>query len=186
MLSPALQCRVTITATWIRRSTNVGPKISIIGAGSAVFSLSLIRDLSPDAGIEWQHGQSNGHQSGQARCDSSADRALCRRDVRRYHRDENDRPESVAGGSRFRYQHGPGAGSCIAQVWLEIAQRHGYRFGGSLHVMHDEAFWINFPQLKFFDEVVRDVLEICPNAWYLQVANPVLAGITHSRKPIRS
>ena len=60
----------------------------------------------------------------------------------------------------------------------EIAVQHGYRFGGSLHVMHDEPFWINVYQLRFFDEVVRDVLELCPDAWYLQVANPVLAGMT--------
>ena len=60
----------------------------------------------------------------------------------------------------------------------EIAARHGYRFGGSLHVMHDEPFWVNAYQLRFFDEVVRDVLELCPDAWYLQVANPVLAGMT--------
>ncbi len=60
----------------------------------------------------------------------------------------------------------------------EIARRHGYRFGGSLHVMHDEPFWINAYQLRFFDEVVQDVLELCPDAWYLQVANPVLAGTT--------
>ena len=44
--------------------------------------------------------------------------------------------------------------------------------------MHDEPFWVNAYQLRFFDEVVRDVLELCPDAWYLQVANPVLAGMT--------
>jgi len=44
--------------------------------------------------------------------------------------------------------------------------------------MHDEPFWINADQLQFFDEVVREVLEFCPDAWYLQVANPVLAGMT--------
>ena len=60
----------------------------------------------------------------------------------------------------------------------EIAARHGYRFGGSLHVMHDEPFWVNAAQLCFFEEVVRDVLALCPDAWYLQVANPVLAGMT--------
>ena len=44
--------------------------------------------------------------------------------------------------------------------------------------MHDEPFWVNAYQLRFFDEVVREVLELCPDAWYLQVANPVLAGMT--------
>ena len=61
----------------------------------------------------------------------------------------------------------------------EIARRLGYRFGGSLHVMHDEPFWVNFYQLRFFESVVQDILNLCPNAWYLQVANPVLAGVTY-------
>jgi len=51
--------------------------------------------------------------------------------------------------------------------------------GGSLDVMHDEAFWINFYQFKLFDSVMEDFLELCPNAWYLMVDNPVLAGITY-------
>jgi alpha-galactosidase len=45
--------------------------------------------------------------------------------------------------------------------------------------MHDEAFWINFPQLRLFEAVIEDMLEICPQAWYIQIANPVKAGITH-------
>lgn len=60
-----------------------------------------------------------------------------------------------------------------------IGKKHGYRLGGSLHVMHDEAFWINFYQFRLFDSVIQDVLEICPQAWYLKVDNPVLAGITY-------
>jgi alpha-galactosidase len=27
-----------------------------------------------------------------------------------------------------------------------IAKKHGYRFGGSYHIVHDEAFWINYYQ----------------------------------------
>ncbi|MEM2350895.1 MAG: hypothetical protein QXT26_00625 [Thermoproteota archaeon] len=49
--------------------------------------------------------------------------------------------------------------------------------------MHDEAFWINFYQFKFFDSLMEDILETCPDAWYIQLANPVLAGVTYlSRK----
>ncbi|NJM08848.1 FAD-dependent oxidoreductase, partial [Candidatus Gracilibacteria bacterium] len=45
--------------------------------------------------------------------------------------------------------------------------------------MHDEAFWINFYQLRLFESVIEDMLAICPQAWYIQIANPVKAGITH-------
>jgi alpha-galactosidase len=33
----------------------------------------------------------------------------------------------------------------LREGW-EIARRHGYNWGGSFHVMYDEAFWVNFYQ----------------------------------------
>jgi len=60
-----------------------------------------------------------------------------------------------------------------------LAARHGYRFGGSYHIMHDEPFWINFYQLRLFESVIQDGLQVCPQAWHLLVANPVLAGTTY-------
>lgn len=71
------------------------------------------------------------------------------------------------------------AGHDLLRRGWSVAREHGYRRGGSLHVMHDEAFWINGQQLSFFDEVARDVAELCPRAWTLLVANPVLAGVTY-------
>ena len=65
----------------------------------------------------------------------------------------------------------------------EIAAQNGYRYGGSQHIMHDEAFWINFYQLKHFEDVAEDMLDLSPNAWLLLLANPVMAATTHlSRK----
>jgi alpha-galactosidase len=61
----------------------------------------------------------------------------------------------------------------------EIGRKYGYRIGGSLHLMHDEAFWINFYQYRLFESIIEDMLTLCPDAWYIQVANPVLAGITY-------
>jgi len=45
--------------------------------------------------------------------------------------------------------------------------------------MHDEGFWINFHQLRLFDSIVNDMLDVCPDAWYIKLANPVLAGTTY-------
>jgi alpha-galactosidase len=45
--------------------------------------------------------------------------------------------------------------------------------------MHDEGFWINFYQLRLFESIVNDIMEICPDAWYIKLANPVLAGTTY-------
>ncbi|MFN8594167.1 MAG: hypothetical protein U0031_22145 [Thermomicrobiales bacterium] len=152
--------------------------IGIIGAGSAVFSLNLIRDLCLTERL---------HGSTVRLMDVNEERLraigrLCQR-----YSDEagagiateltTDRGAALDGADfviNTALVTGYGA---MTRGW-EIARRHGYRFGGSLHIMHDEPFWLNAHQLRFFDEVVREVRERCPDAWYLQVANPVLAGMT--------
>jgi alpha-galactosidase len=89
-----------------------------------------------------------------------------------------DRRESLKGAD-FVINTALIAGHDHLREGWDIARRLGYRLGGSLHVFHDEAFWINFYQFRFFDSLIADILEICPDAWYLQVSNPVLAGITY-------
>jgi alpha-galactosidase len=156
----------------------VGPKISIIGAGSAVFSLRLIRDLCLAPGL---HGSSVSLMDiDQARLDGV--HALCRR-----YADEvgaeldlsatTDRRASLDGAD-FVVVTALAAGHDRLRAGWTVAAEHGYRFGGSLQVMHDEAFWVNFYQYRLFDSLIEDVLALCPDAWVLLVANPVLAGIS--------
>jgi alpha-galactosidase len=156
----------------------VAVTIGIIGAGSAVFSLALIRDLCLTDRL---HGSTVRLMDiDEARLHAIA--RLCQR----YSEETGAEIETVAttnrrealAGADFVINTALVTGYGPQHAGWEIAARHGYRFGGSLHVMHDEPFWINAYQLRFFDEVVRDVLELCPDAWYLQVANPVLAGMT--------
>ena len=64
------------------------------------------------------------------------------------------------------------------QTGFDIAKKWGFRFGGSYHVMYDEAFWINFYQFRLMEAVTRDMEKYCPDAWHLMVANPVVAGVT--------
>lgn len=154
-------------------------KISIIGAGSAVFSLRLLIDLcvTPNlAGSTISFMDINPERL-------AAIHRLCQRYADEVGIDLNlektlDRRESLQGAD-FVINTALVAGHERLRAGWEVARRHGYRMGGSLHVMHDEAFWINFYQFRLFDSVIQDILEICPNAWYLQVDNPVLAGITY-------
>jgi alpha-galactosidase len=161
----------------------LGAQITIIGAGSAVFSLSLIRDLCLTPSLSG---------SSVTLMDIDEDRLesinlLCTRyaseigiDIRT--RTTTDRRDALTGADFVVNTALVGNYDLLRKGWA-IARQFGYRFGGSLHVMHDEAFWINFAQMRFFEDVIQDVLEICPDAWYLQVANPVLEGMTHlSRK----
>lgn len=154
------------------------PKIAIIGAGSAVFSLSLIRDLTSSEVL-------GGAEV--ALMDIDATRLQNVEGLARRYTDElgtdvrisatDNRREALAGAD-FVINSALVAGHDRLREGWSIAERHGYRFGGSLHVMHDEAFWINFYQLQLFDSIIEDVLDLCPKAWYLQIANPVFAGIT--------
>jgi alpha-galactosidase len=154
-------------------------KISLIGAGSAVFSLSLIRDLclTPNlAGSTICFMDIN-----PARLDAAY--ALCQRyaaevGAKLELQKTTDRRDALE-GANFVINTALTAGHQRLQDGLAIGRKHGYRFGGSYHIMHDEAFWINFYQLKLFESVTQDILEICPDAWHLMVANPVLAGITY-------
>jgi len=154
-------------------------KISLIGAGSAVFSLNLIRDLclTPNlAGSTISFMDIN-----QERLDAAY--TLCTRyaeemGIELELQKTMDRQQSLQDAD-FVINTALAAGHHRLREGLSIARGHGYRFGGSYHIMHDEAFWINFYQMRLFESIVSDILEICPDAWYIQVANPVLAGITY-------
>lgn len=153
-------------------------KIAIIGAGSGIFSINLIKDLC-----------TNGHlrHARLALMDVSETRlkgiySMCVRYAAEIGHELDvsmtmDRREALEGAD-FVIDVALDYGHARLRGGWKIAKAHGYRFGGSLHVMHDEAFWVNFHQLRLMEDIARDVLEICPNAWLVMVANPVLAGIT--------
>ncbi len=154
-------------------------KIAIIGAGSAVFSLNLVRDLCLTPNLR---GCTVALMDiDQERLD--AIHGLCVRyaaEVGMELRLEKttDRREAIRGADVVVNSALAAGHQRLRDGW-EIARKYGYRWGGSLHVMHDEAFWINFYQLKLFEGVIEDVLELAPNAHYVKVANPVMAGVTH-------
>lgn len=56
-------------------------------------------------------------------------------------------------------------------------QQYGYRREGSLFVAH--SFWVDHRQLRLLDHIASECDRSCPDAWLLQLANPVFAGGTH-------
>jgi alpha-galactosidase len=156
----------------------VGPTIALVGAGSSVFSLRLTRDLCLSAGLN----QATVRLHDIDRDRLSAVHGLCVR----YAAETGSNIRFEAHQTRLTALEGAdfvvnaalaGGHSQLRAGW-SIALEHGYRFGGSLHVMHDEAFWIDYYQLRLFDDLVNDMQAQCPEAWYVQVANPIFAGIT--------
>ncbi len=157
-------------------------KISIIGGGSGIFSLNMIKDLCLTPNLH--------------------DTTLCFMDI-----DEERLDASYTLCNRYAAEVGmklkiektlsreealKGSDFVICTVLIggyqgwkegwELGKKWGFRWGGSLHVMHDEAFWINFYQLRMMEDVLEDCMRLCPNAWLLMVSNPVLAGVTYLKR----
>ncbi|MCX8180125.1 MAG: alpha-glucosidase/alpha-galactosidase [Thermofilaceae archaeon] len=153
-------------------------KVCVIGAGSAVFSLNLVRDLVLTPSL---------YGSCISLVDVNVERLnavyalmkrLCEEVGAKYKLEKAVDRRKALRDADFVVNTALAAGHSRLRDGWAVARDLGYRFGGSLHVMHDEAFWINFYQFKLFEEVIEDVLDLCPDAWYIQLANPVLAGIT--------
>jgi alpha-galactosidase len=160
-------------------ATMANVKIAIIGAGSGCFSIGLIRELCLTANL---------HGSAVTLMDIDRERldaahSLCVRYAQEQGADLRvektpDRAEALRGADFVINTALTAPHERLREGW-KIAQKHGFRWGGSYHVMYDEAFWINFYQFRFFESITEDILSICPNAWHLLVANPVISGITH-------
>ncbi|MEM2479898.1 MAG: alpha-glucosidase/alpha-galactosidase [Candidatus Bathyarchaeia archaeon] len=154
-------------------------KISVIGAGSATFSLALIKDLclTPSLGgstISLMDINERRLNAVYALCKRYADEMKIELNI------ENtlDRKESLRDAD-FVVNTALVVGYSGYREGWSIGFKHGYRFGGSYHIMHDEGFWINFYQFRLFESIVNDIFDLCPDAWYIQLANPVLAGTTY-------
>jgi len=157
----------------------VGVKISIIGAGSATFSLALVKDLCLTPNLEGSTVRFM--DINEERLDAVY--TLCKRyaeemNVKLKLEKTTDRRESLKDADFVINTALVVGHSGYREGWL-LGFKHGYRFGGSYHVMHDEGFWINFYQFGLFESIVNDIFDICPDAWYIKLANPVLAGSTY-------
>ena len=153
--------------------------IAIIGAGSAVFSLNLVRDLCLTPNLRGSRVTFMDIDAGRLQNIYTL--------ATRYAQDvgtalelhqTTDRREALQGAD-IVVNAALAAGHHRLRAGWEVAKPLGYRWGGSLHIMHDEADWFNFYQFRLFEQVIEDVLDICPEAWYIQIANPVKAGITY-------
>lgn len=157
-------------------------KICIIGAGSAVFSVNLIKDICINE--NFKNATVSLMDIDESRLDAIY--GLCTRYTEEMHANikvlkTTDRREAMQGAD-FVLNVALDYGHERYKQGIKVAYDNGYRFGGSLHVLHDEAFFINFYQLRLMESILLDVLDICPNAYYILVANPVQGGVTYLQR----
>ena len=154
-------------------------RISIIGAGSGAFSLSLIKDLCLTPNLAGSVVTMMDIDP--ARLDAAHD--ICKRYAAelgsRLGIEKTLDRRAALKGADFVINTALAAPHDRLHEGWEIARKHGYRLGGSYHIMYDEAFWLNYYQLGLMESITEDMLELCPKAWHLMVANPVITGMTH-------
>ena len=144
-------------------------KVTLIGAGSATFAATIVRDLCVTPGLSGSH---------MILMDVDAQRLkmthrLATRLVDELEADlsfsmTTDREEALR-GAEFVLNTAQVGGHGWTEEQRTLAERHGYYRGVRLH---------NYGQAAFFLEVARDVERLCPEAWLIQSANPVFEGCT--------
>ena len=155
-------------------------KISVIGAGSAVFSLGLIKDLCLTEGL---------FGSRISLMDINADRlGVIHRLALRYARElsvdlkfekTTNLRESLTDADfvvNTAYVKGHG----YAKDIREVAAKHGYyyyRYPYNTPEPGPPAL-SNFPQFELMLNLAREMEKACPEAYLLQASNPVFEGCT--------
>jgi alpha-galactosidase len=145
-------------------------KIAVIGAGSAEFSLGLVKDLSLTPTLSGSHVSF---------MDIDPERLDMIYDFATRYADEVDADltfgkttdrEASLRDAEFVINTAFVQGHYHARAAREVAAKHGYYYGG-VHL----GSWY---QLRLMLDVARDMERICPDAWLIQSANPVFTGST--------
>ncbi len=147
--------------------TNI--QVTIIGAGSAEFAAGIIRDLSVNPSF---HGSYVVLMDvDQRRLESIyrlAVRIAAELKTEMSFKKTIDRVEALKGAD-FVINTAQVGQHPWTEAQRALAEKHGYYRGARLH---------DFPQMKLFLDVARDMELYCPNAWLIQSANPVFEGCT--------
>ncbi len=145
-------------------------KLSVIGAGSATFSLGLVKDICLTEGLAGSHisfvdideerldvvhklaSRYAGQLGADLTFDSTTNRLASLQDA------DFVINTAAVKGHRTQLRR------------REVASKHGYYYGrvntGAYH------------NLKLMVDVVHDIKEVCPDAWLIQSGNPVFDGCT--------
>jgi alpha-galactosidase len=163
-------------------------RIALIGAGSAIFSLTLIRDIALTKGL-----------SG---C------TLCLMDI------DKKRLDAVASlaakyaqkvGFLIRVERTPerakamkdadfvvntalAGGHFEQETMRRVGEKHGYYRGldsVDFNMVSDYFTIQGYKQIRLIADIAEDAREFAPGAWFMQVANPMLEGCTLIQRKVR-
>lgn len=147
-------------------------KIGLVGAGSAVFSLAMVKDLCLTEGLAGSHV---------AFMDINQERLdIVRRLASRYAEElgadlsfetTTDR-EACIQDADFVINTASVVSHEQALATRRLGEKQGYYFG---RAGSDEYVFRN---IRFMLDVAREMESVCPDAWLIQAGNPVFQGCT--------
>ncbi len=158
-----------------------GIKLSIIGAGSAIFSLRLVGDFCKTKGLS---GSSVSLMDiDEKRLNTVhilATRYAAALGANLKFEKTTDMKRSIEGAD-FVINTALVGGHEQLDASRKAGEKHGYKRGidsQEFNMVSDYHTLSNYNQLEYFLEVAHSIEKICPNAWLLQTANPVFEGTT--------
>jgi len=146
-----------------------GIKLGIIGAGSATFSLGLVRDLCSSEDL---------YGSTISLMDIDEER------LNSIHKLATRYVDELKIDLKFEKTMSREAALREADFVINTALLGGHnqheagRAAGDKHGYYRGAPGMNYNQLRFMLSVARDMENICPDAWLIQSSNPVFDGCT--------
>ena len=147
-------------------------RIGLIGAGSAVFSLGMVKDLCLTEGLAGSHVAFM--DIDQDRLDvvlELASRYASELGVDITFESTTDRKAAIQDAD-FVINTASVVSHEQSVARRQLGEKHGYYYGP---VGFDEYVYRN---VRFMLEVAREMEDICPDAWLIQAGNPVFQGCT--------
>lgn len=153
-------------------------RVSVVGAGSANFSVSFVRDLCVSSGlggsqvvfmdVDRERLNIVYKLAARYRAETGADLEFKRTTVRK----------EALDGCDFVISAVKVGGYEPMEAERKIAERHGFYRGIGDRVSDYYGGVGAYYQLKFFLDLARDMEKLCPDAWLVETANPVFEGTT--------
>ena len=156
-------------------------KIAIVGAGSGIFSLTLVRDLAVTKGL-----------SGCTLCLMDVDEArlgavsafatkYMQATGSKIKVERTTKREEAMRGADFVVNTALAGGHQEQELMRGVGEKHGYYRGldaVDFNMVSDYYTIQGYKQLRLMVDIAKDAKDIAPEAWFLEVANPILEGCT--------
>lgn len=147
-------------------------KLSIIGAGSAVFSLGLVKDICLTKGLSGSHISFMDIDRERLQVVGVLAKRYANQIGASLTFDTTTDRQSSLEGADFVINTASAVGHQTDLAIREIISNYGYYYGRA------PIPYYSYYNLKLMINVARDMERICPEAWLIQAGNPVFDGCT--------